>query len=243
MSTTPPPPPSLPNPPQTPNPKLNPTITLLPILPQDLPSLAHLESLVFKHDPFSITAFGPLKDSAENLALRVRGLERSCRVNKGEGGRWARGWKAVVGEGEEVVGWCEWSFDGEGDGDGEGKGDGEGDGEEEEEEIGWGISADIKFCEDVFGKADEWMRECTHENPYAKLHTLIIHPAYQRLGIGTRLLQQGLEEVDRLHLQCVLGASPEGKGLYERFGFSEVRRMEIKLEEYVNGRGLGMVGH
>ncbi|CAG8949473.1 hypothetical protein HYFRA_00007703 [Hymenoscyphus fraxineus] len=146
-----------------------------------------------------------------------------------------RHWKAM--NGEEVVGWCEWSFGGEGEEEESKEKNGE------EEEIGWGISADIKFCEEIFGKADEWMRECTHGQPFAKLHTLIIHPAYQRLGIGTRLLQRGLEEVDRLHLQCVLGASPEGKGLYERFGFEEVRGVEIELGGYVYGRGLGRVGH
>lgn len=57
------------------------------------------------------------------------------------------------------------------------------------------------------------------------------------------MLSEGLKEVDELKLQCVLGASPEGKGLYERFAFEEVGRMELNLEEYENGEGMGGTVH
>jgi len=57
------------------------------------------------------------------------------------------------------------------------------------------------------------------------------------------LMKEGLEEVDRLGLQCVLGASPEGEGLYKKFGFEEVKVMELKLWEYEGGEGMGVARH
>jgi hypothetical protein len=57
------------------------------------------------------------------------------------------------------------------------------------------------------------------------------------------LLSEGLKEVDAKGLQCVLGASPEGYALYERYGFKEVGMMELKLWEYDGGGGLGTSTH
>jgi hypothetical protein len=41
----------------------------------------------------------------------------------------------------------------------------------------------------------------------------------------------------------VLGASPEGYGLYERYGFKETGMMELKLWEYEGGEGMGSTSH
>jgi len=67
--------------------------------------------------------------------------------------------------------------------------------------------------------------------------------AHQRLGLGTELLKQGLREVDKRGLQCVLGASPEGKGLYEKFGFRVTKTLDLDLEKYEGGEGYGVVKH
>jgi hypothetical protein len=56
-------------------------------------------------------------------------------------------------------------------------------------------------------------------------------------------MEEGLKEVDRLGLQCVLGASPEGEGLYKKYGFEEVEVMELKLWEYEGGEGMGIARH
>lgn len=75
-----------------------------------------------------------------------------------------------------------------------------------------------------------------------ELNDLYVDPAYQRQGIGTKLLEEGLKDVDERGLQCVLGSSKEGKGVYKRFGFVEVETMVIDLEEY-GGVGMGMDEH
>jgi ribosomal protein S18 acetylase RimI-like enzyme len=77
----------------------------------------------------------------------------------------------------------------------------------------------------------------------AELGTIVVSPECQRQGIGNLLMQEGLKEVDRLGLQCVLGASPEGEGLYKKYGFEEVEVMELKLWEYEGGEGMGIARH
>jgi hypothetical protein len=51
-----------------------------------------------------------------------------------------------------------------------------------------------------------------------------------------------LKEVDRRGLQCVLGASKEGRGLYKRFGWVDYEVMVVDLEEY-GGVGFGFDEH
>ena len=76
-----------------------------------------------------------------------------------------------------------------------------------------------------------------------ELRNLVVHPDYQRRGIGTSLLREGLTEADRLGLQSVLGASPEGEDLYKRFGYEAIAEMDLKLWEYEGGAGLGIARH
>jgi ribosomal protein S18 acetylase RimI-like enzyme len=72
-----------------------------------------------------------------------------------------------------------------------------------------------------------------------ELSVLVVSPKYQRRGIGTLLLEDGLKRADEAGLQAVLGASPEGIGLYRRYGFVDFEIMDFKLWEYEGGEGLG----
>jgi hypothetical protein len=57
------------------------------------------------------------------------------------------------------------------------------------------------------------------------------------------LLEDGLREVDALGLQAVLGASPEGLGLYKKYGFVDYEVMDFNLWEYEGGEGMGVARH
>ncbi|KAG4440517.1 hypothetical protein IFR05_003987 [Cadophora sp. M221] len=227
--------------------------------PRDYTLISALENRVFYHDPFSIVAFGPERDSPANIEARAQSFARQASP---EGGS-AVFVKAVLGErgvmggdGETIVGAAQWNFvvgrerDGvvdAGAGAEEDKKREDRKDEERKEVIEadegaekknvWGIGANIKFCEDVFLVADEHMIRSTEGRDYAKLSTLIVAPENQRQGIGSRLLETGLKEVDRLGLQCVLASSKEGLGLYKRFGFVEFETMKLKLWEYEGGEG------
>jgi predicted N-acetyltransferase YhbS len=72
------------------------------------------------------------------------------------------------------------------------------------------------------------------------LTSLVVSPKYQRQGIGAMLFEEGLKRADEAGLQVVLGASPDGLGLYKRYGFVEFEVMDFKLWEYEGGAGLGV---
>ncbi|TVY32546.1 hypothetical protein LOCC1_G008771 [Lachnellula occidentalis] len=213
----------------------NPSISLHPAtLPHDPLIFSRLEDYVLRNDEFSSLAFGPHRGSEENILARARVLGKVMGMeveNTGHAGE--RGWryvKAVRGgeSGGEVVGFAAWGI-GRVDVEEKGKINEEGKGEEKS---GWGIGANVRFCEDTLVWADEEMMKSCAGGDYAKLYVLVISPEYQRQGIGSLLLAEGLKEVDALGLQCVLGASPEGEELYKRFGFEEVAAKELKSWEY-----------
>ena len=76
-----------------------------------------------------------------------------------------------------------------------------------------------------------------------ELGVLVVSPDCQRKGIGSALLEEGLGEVDRLGLQCVLSASAKGRGLYKKFGFTDFEILKFNLSEYEGGEGYGLETH
>lgn len=146
---------------------LLPKISLHPALPTDYPAIAHIECAAFWDDPFSQVAFGPLRGTDEALRLRVKSFEKEPK--DGERLRWV---KAVLSTDEgkdgggEIVGFAMWTFNEGGDGKGR-RGREEEENKNEEDGSEWGLSANVKFCEDVFLPADEDMLKATKGRPYA----------------------------------------------------------------------------
>ena len=57
------------------------------------------------------------------------------------------------------------------------------------------------------------------------LGDIAVHPSYQRQGLGSLLLRDGLAVVDGDHACILLSASPKGVELYKRFGW-------VQIDEY-----------
>lgn len=64
-------------------------------------------------------------------------------------------------------------------------------------------------------------------------------PEYRRRGIGTKLVEHGLEIAAKEEVPVTLEASPEGRFLYERVGFRIVRELFVCKE--LEGCGYAMV--
>ncbi|PWY71036.1 hypothetical protein BO70DRAFT_382215 [Aspergillus heteromorphus CBS 117.55] len=69
------------------------------------------------------------------------------------------------------------------------------------------------------------------------LKELYVRPEFQRQGLGGALVQWGIDEADRLGLQAYTEASPDGYGLYVRFGLEEVDRVTVDLEPWGGNPG------
>ncbi|RDW95052.1 hypothetical protein BP5796_00815 [Coleophoma crateriformis] len=139
----------------------------------------------------------------------------------------------------EVVGvgiWGEGNVDAE---DAEEPGGHEAEGEEE----GWPPGTNIAFCCDAYVVADAIMEEACQGQPFLKLWEIAIHPRYQNQGLGTSLMKEFMGEIETKNVQAVLGASKEGLGLYEKFGFERIKEMDFDLEKYSAGEIKGREKH
>lgn len=59
------------------------------------------------------------------------------------------------------------------------------------------------------------------------LHRLIVHPSYQRQGIGQKLLDWGVETADRENIVAWLFSRPAGSRLYEKNGWKAILTTEV----------------
>ncbi|EDO02492.1 predicted protein [Sclerotinia sclerotiorum 1980 UF-70] len=248
MTTTHPSIPLTPNPTKASSspPKHPPQISLHPLTKSDLPRLSLLEHLAFENDEFSDLAFGRERGSEEGLRLRSEQL----------GKFWGRGdcWfvKAVLGgreggkgegeEGEEdgdeekgdIVGVAGWMSGGGEEGEGkrnEGSGDGDGDGKQEEKEEGKGEGEEINEVSEI-----------------PKVKTKEELEKIWGKGSNFKLCEDVFVRGDEYMFKACgkerwLRASPWGIGLYRKHGFQEVHAMDIRLDLYEGGEGMGRTSH
>jgi GNAT superfamily N-acetyltransferase len=72
---------------------------------------------------------------------------------------------------------------------------------------------------------------------YWHVGIIAVDPKYQRCGIGTRLLQWGLEQAERERVPVALEASEKGFGLYKKMGF----KTAIETNVVDNVKMIGMI--
>lgn len=76
------------------------------------------------------------------------------------------------------------------------------------------------------------------ERNTAGLEVLAVHPDYQGLGIGKKLIQAGLDDAAALDLGIAyLEATESGYPLYKKFGWKDVDHVVVDLGKY-GGKGL-----
>ena len=54
--------------------------------------------------------------------------------------------------------------------------------------------------------------------PYILMHEMAVSPEWQCKGVGKRLLEWGIREVDKKGLGCWVNASEAALGFFEGFG-------------------------
>jgi len=86
--------------------------------------------------------------------------------------------------------------------------------------------------EPVYAHLKDNRREIMGKRPYYYLNVLFTHPKHHRRGAGAMLLRWGMEEADRLGVECYMEASIEGRPLYERNGFKVIKEAKFDMAEF-----------
>lgn len=71
-----------------------------------------------------------------------------------------------------------------------------------------------KLLDQVYGARYSWMAR-----PHLALNWMCCIPSYRRRGVGSLIMQWGIDKAEELGLEAYLEASAMGKPLYEKFGF------------------------
>jgi len=101
----------------------------------------------------------------------------------------------------------------------------------------WLDGANVELCT-LFSRSIRQKRETAMKGkPYVLMGILVTQPAYRGRGIGSMLLRWGLEQAAEKGLECWIDASPMGSGLYKRFGWVAVDRLDFELSKYGGKEG------
>ena len=82
------------------------------------------------------------------------------------------------------------------------------------------------------------LKSLTICSPPPVLQTLAVDPAYQRRGLGSMLIRQGLDDADKIGAQTYIEASPDGLPLYLKHGWEPVGELAINMGKHGAGSGV-----
>ena len=77
-------------------------------------------------------------------------------------------------------------------------------------------------------------------SPHYLIALLGTHPKHERRGAATQLIKWGCERADVEDLPCYVDSSITGHALYRKLGFRAVGAMEVDLDRFEGGQGLGV---
>ncbi|OOQ81599.1 acetyltransferase, GNAT family [Penicillium brasilianum] len=83
----------------------------------------------------------------------------------------------------------------------------------------WPESSDGELCDRFFGTMDRHHKDAMKGRPHYYLEILAVHPSYQGRGLASKLLRWGLARADDEGVEVYLSSSPDGRPLYEKYGF------------------------
>jgi GNAT superfamily N-acetyltransferase len=99
----------------------------------------------------------------------------------------------------------------------------------------WPEGSDHEIANHFFGSLIRRHAEIMEGRKHWYLEVLATRPEYQGKGAAGRLLRWGMQRADEEGTETYLEASPDGKPIYEHFGFKEVDRLVVELKEEVVG--------
>lgn len=88
-------------------------------------------------------------------------------------------------------------------------------------------TGDPAFAARFFENNRDNMARIVRDQTVWFMSTIVVAKEYQRKGVASELMRFGVEKADEEGLMAYVNSSPEGKGLYERFGFRTVKTSDF----------------
>lgn len=101
----------------------------------------------------------------------------------------------------------------------------------------WPEGADEALANHFFGNLVGTHKKLMTGRRHWYLELVATRPEYQGKGAAGKLLRWGIERANAEGTETYLEASPDGKPIYEHFGFKEVDRLVVELD----GKGEGVL--
>jgi GNAT superfamily N-acetyltransferase len=99
----------------------------------------------------------------------------------------------------------------------------------------WPAGGDHEVANLFFGNLVRRHAKIMEGRKHWYLELVATRPEYQGKGAAGKLLRWGMEKADEEGTETYLEASPDGKPIYEHFGFTETDRLVVELKEEVLG--------
>ncbi|KAH8428432.1 GNAT family N-acetyltransferase [Aspergillus melleus] len=189
----------------------------------DAPTLAALNIACFQHHSYWKNVFPNIDPQSAFPLKYARALEKLTAPD-------THILSAVDGaQNNQVVGWARWTFPGDVNGTVDVSEEARGTIEASRGVLPEGANGRIYelFFETLKDKRGVWLGEGD-----LMLDFLATHPSSQGKGIGTKLLQWGMERADERDARIYLEATMDGYPLYVKHGWREVEKLVLDFEPY-----------
>ncbi|KAJ9131789.1 hypothetical protein NKR23_g11554 [Pleurostoma richardsiae] len=91
----------------------------------------------------------------------------------------------------------------------------------------WPADGNPQVAAEFFGKLWELHEQIMGRRPHWYLELIATRAGYQGKGAGGMLIRWGTDRADEEGLESYLDATPEGKPVYERYGFRELETLRF----------------
>lgn len=201
---------------------ISPKISIEPVTDKsDMMPLAEIEDVAFRENPILTLIFPPNPDGKNDHQARANEHIQSMREDET-----AHYVKATDVQTGKIVAWAKWHFF-----------------EDPEKPPPpfprkWDPPVNAALGKYFFDALEETRRNSMKGKKYILTAILVTLPEYQRKGIGSKLLEWGLERADEKGYHCWIDSSPQGLGLYKKHGWEEIGFLDVDLAGWGGEQGV-----